>query len=914
MRVIINGQEKTFDFPLTVIAAAAAAHYDMPSFCTLSDCMPYFCTLPDCTSSAVFGEFKTPEPSGHCGVCICKTRERGGEWTLTESCHKQISEGIEILTYDAEIHAARCEAVGRLLEKHDGKCFTCYKSSQCKLQDYALLYPSEHRVAAKLPEAKKDTSNKFYAYDPHKCIKCYRCVAVCENIQCNQALALDNDNISVDGIDRGNSSCVSCGNCLQVCPTGALYPKFAHYNEREDKKVTTVCPYCGVGCHLNLFVKNGCVVGVTGADKTPNHGLTCVKGRFAYNFINHPNRLSTPLIRRDGVLVPCSWDEAYGEIAAAFQKAKECGNDTIAGLASARCTNEDNYIFQKFIRIAGGTNNVDHCARLCHSSTVAGLAYSFGSGAMTNSISEAVKSDIILVTGSNTTETHPIIGAAIRRAVQNGTRLIVAEPRQIDLCKEAEIFLQIKPGTNVAFLNGMMKSVLEAGLENKEFMEAHTEGGEEFLYGMQSVSVGECADICGISENDLREAAKLYAEAGSGAIYYSMGVTQHSTGTDGVKSVANLAMLCGQIGREGCGVNPLRGQNNVQGACDMGALPGDFPGYQKVANDATREKFGTAWGAELSKSAGMTSLEIIDRMPEGEVKFLYIMGENPLVSDVDLNHVREAFKSGKSFIVVQDIFLTETAEYADVVLPAVTFAEKDGTFTNTERRVQKLNPAIAERSGCKQDWRIICELAQKLGVTGFDYQNTSEIMDEIARLTPIYGGIVHERLTENGLQWPCPNKEHAGTSFLHKDGNFSQGKGRLAFRPYISAQDVTDNEYPLLLTTGRILYQYHTRTMTAKTAAIEEIAGLAFVEIHPQTAAVYGIKDGEAVEVTSPRGSVTAPAKITGRVGENTVFMPFHYAESPANNLTGRHLDPVCKIPEFKVSKVRIKKASPVKN
>ena len=898
MKVLINGQEKTFDFPLTVQEAAAATNCGIPSLCVLG------------AFSAVFGDSKAPEPLGHCGICACKIRERSGEWTMVESCHRQVSEGMEILTYDAEIYKARCEAVGRLLETHDRKCLTCPKSSQCKLQKYALLYPSGYQVAVKLSQEAKDESNKFYSYDPHKCVKCYRCIVVCESIQCTRALGLDGDTISVNGIDRGNSGCVSCGNCLQVCPTGALYPKFSHCNGRKNKKVTTVCPYCGVGCHLNLFVKNGRIVGVTGADKTPNHGLTCVKGRFAYGFINHPDRLSTPLLRRDGELVPCTWEEAYKEIAAAFKKAKEYGNDTIAGLASARCTNEDNYLFQKFIRIAGGTNNVDHCARLCHSSTVAGLAYSFGSGAMTNSISEAEKSDVILVTGSNTTETHPIIGAAIRRAVQHGTRLIVAEPRQIDLCKEAEIFLQITPGTNVAFLNGMMKAVLEAELENKVFIEAHTEGYAEFIREMQYVSVEKCADICGIAESDLREAAKIYAKGGSSAIYYSMGVTQHSTGTDGVKSVANLAMLCGQIGREGCGVNPLRGQNNVQGACDMGALPGDLPGYQKVANDAAREKFGAAWGAELSKSPGMTSLEMIDRMVEGKLKFLYIMGENPLVSDVDLNHVRKAFACGKSFIVVQDIFLTETAEYANVVLPAVTSAEKDGTFTNTERRVQKLNAVIPERSGCKQDWRIICELAQETGIAGFDYQSTAEIMEEIARLTPIYGGIVHERLKENGLQWPCPNIEHAGTPFLHKDGNFSQGKGKLDFRPYIHAQDVTDGDYPLLLTTGRILYQYHTRTMTAKTAAIEEIAGQAFIEIHPRTADDYGINSGELVEVASPRGAITALAVVTERVGRNVVFIPFHYAESPANILTGRHLDPVSKIPEFKVSKVSIKKTS----
>lgn len=880
IKVTINGKEYSFEKRKSVWQAAKENGFEIPSFCMYKG----ICT------------------DGDCGVCLAKVN---GE--IVKTCRLPITDGMDVRTYDAEIFEARKAALEKIIAKHDGRCLTCFKNTQCELQDLAYIYECDGEIGSDIELEARNRENKFFIYDTNRCIHCHRCIDVCSFLQGVGAISEKDGKLVF--ASEGARACVSCGNCLQACPVGAITPKAASYNVHNHQKTLTTCSYCGVGCQLELYSYNGKLTGVRGA-KGVNHELTCVKGRFAFNFVNHPARLRTPLIRKDGVLVPCSWDEAFAAIKEAFDKAKAHGPEAMAGLSSARCTNEENYLFQKFMRTVAGTNNVDHCARLCHASTVAGLARSFGSGAMTNSINEAEKTDVFLVTGSNTTETHPVIAAGIRRALARGARLIVAEPRRIDLCRDASIFLQIRPGTNVAFLNGMMKAIVEYKAWNKEFIAEHCEGAEEFFAGLETVSVSECAEICGINEHRLREAAKLYAGVENAAIYYAMGVTQHSTGTDGVMSVANLAMLTGQIGRVGTGVNPLRGQNNVQGSCDMGALPGDLTGYQKTANAEARAKFEAAWNCELPQNVGLTSTEMIEKIEEGKIRFLYIMGENPLVSDADLNRASEAFRNPDCFKVVQDIFLTETAEIADVVLPAASFAEKLGTFTSTERKVQLVRPAISPVGASLPDWKIICELAGYLGADGFDFTSPSEIMDEIASVTPSYGGISYARLENGGLHWPCPDAEHPGTPMLHKDGNFTRGKGLLSFRPYKPAVDQVDEEYPLLLTTGRVLYQYHTATMTGKNEQIQEIAGENFVEINYSDAEQYGIDEGDIVKVSSPRGSVQAHARITARVAEGVLFMPFHYADNPANKLTAEHLDPIAKIPEFKVNKVKITKLS----
>jgi formate dehydrogenase alpha subunit len=523
---------------------------------------------------------------------------------------------------------------------------------------------------------------------------------------------------------------------------------------------------------------------------------------------------------------------------------------------------------------------------------------------MTNSINELVDSNAIFITGSNTTAGHPVIGAKIRQAKQKGAKIIVAEPRAIDLSADADMFMQITPGTNVALYNGMMSYIISEGLQSTEYIAERTENYDELVATLSSFSPEKAAEICGVSADDIKAAARLYAEAPKAAIVYSMGVTQHTTGTEGVMTLSNLALLCGNIGIESGGINPLRGQNNVQGACDMGGLPGDLPGYQKVANPDVIAKFEKAWGVKLSDKPGVTLTEIVHKAGHGDIKFLYIMGENPMVSDPDLNHVEEALKNTE-FLVVQDIFLTETAQLADVVLPAASFAEKDGTFSNTERRVQRVRKAIEPIGHCKADWEILMDIMNKLGIAE-KYSNPAEILSEISSVTPSYGGISYDRLEELGsIQWPCPTADHPGTTYLHKAA-IARGKG--LFRPteYKTSNELPDSDYPYILTTGRVLYHYHTRTMTGKVSGLNKLSPESFIEINPVTAKQLGIEDGSKVTVSSRRGDITTVAKITRTIKEGVLFMPFHFAEGAANILTNPALDPISKIPEYKVCAVKI--------
>ncbi len=526
---------------------------------------------------------------------------------------------------------------------------------------------------------------------------------------------------------------------------------------------------------------------------------------------------------------------------------------------------------------------------------------------MTNSIQEILDTDVIFVTGSNTTESHPVIGAKIRQAILRGAKLIVAEPRKIDLAKDAEVFIQIKPGTNVALFNGMMHVILEEGLHNKSFIAERTENFEALEKMVKEYTPERAAKICEVDAEDIRKAARLYAQASKASIFYCMGITQHTNGVNNVMSISNLAMLCGHIGRESTGVNPLRGQNNVQGACDMGALPNVYPGYQAVNKPEITEKFEKAWGATLSSKPGLTVSEIMNGAGHGDIKFLYIMGENPMVSDPDTAHVKHALEHTE-FLVVQDIFMTETAQFADVVLPAASFAEKDGTFSNTERRVQRVRRAVKPAGNAKPDWVTLMELMNRLEYSKV-YKQPSEIMDEIASVTPSYAGINYDRIEEKGIQWPCPTPEHLGTKFLH-NGNFARGKGLFMALEHKAPAEETDQDYPLILTTGRILYHYHTRTMTGKVDGLNRMAPESYIEINPATAAALKIQEGEYVRVSSRRGSILTKAKVVDIVEEKVVFMPFHYAIGAANMLTNTALDPTCKTPELKVCAVVVEKLS----
>lgn len=528
---------------------------------------------------------------------------------------------------------------------------------------------------------------------------------------------------------------------------------------------------------------------------------------------------------------------------------------------------------------------------------------------MTNSIGEIPGTDAFFIIGSNTTETHPVIGSKIRKAVrENGAKLIVADPREIDIAKDADVYLQLKPGTNVALINGMMHIILEEGLQDDEFINERTEGYEDLVEILKPYTPEVVAEICNLDKDDIIKAARIYGSAGVAAIYYAMGITQHTTGTNGVMSLSNLGLLTGNIGKESGGINPLRGQNNVQGACDMGGLPGDYPGYQKVHLPAVKEKFENAWGTELSDKAGLTLSEVFNVATDGDIGFLYIMGENPMVSDPDINHVIEALNT-IDFVVVQDIFMTETAEFADVILPAASFAEKEGTFTNTERRVLRVRKGIEPLPGTKPDWQILMELSTLLGYDEY-YSSPSEIFDELASVTPSYGGLSHKRLdTEGGIQWPAPTKDHPGTKFLHKEAP-ARGKGLFVPIDYVESNETPDDEFPLIMTTGRILYHYHTRTMTGKIDGLNEISGTSYIEVNPVTARKLNIEDGEMVRVSSRRGDLETAVKITDIIDDDIVFMPFHFAEGAANVLTNNALDPIAKIPELKVATVNISKIS----
>ena len=890
LNVTIDGIQVQVKEGSTILQAAQSVGIEIPTLCYLKDLTP----------------------GASCRICLV---EIAGNPKLFTACSTPVAEGNVIFTKSEKVIAARRSVLDLMLSTHNADCFSCAKNGECQLQNLCYEYGVEQTSFAGVKnEYPIDDSNEFFTYNPNQCILCQRCVNVCQKLHGEAAIGITGRGFKAkiatpfDQLIR-STNCVSCGNCVSVCPVGALLPKSkVRYRAFETKKVPTTCTYCGVGCQLELQVKDDTVVGAQPLYGEANKGLLCVKGKFGYNFINHKDRLTKPLIRKDGVLTEASWEEAISLIADKISTIKvESGPDALAGLSSARCSNEDNYVFQKMVRAAFGTNNVDHCARLCHASTVAGLAITLGSGAMTNSIAEAADQDVVFVTGSNTTETHPVIGSLIRQAKKKGAKIIVAEPRRIPLCREADVFLQIKPGTNVALFNGMMNVIISEGLQDQKYIDERTEGYEQLVEVVKDYTPEVVAEICQIDAEELKKAARMYAKADKAGIYYAMGVTQHSTGTEGVMGTSNLALLCGKIGKYGCGVNPLRGQNNVQGACDMGCLPTDYPAYQKVFNNAAREKFEKAWGVSLSGKPGLTVTEIMNAVEDGSVRGLYIMGENPMMSDPDLNHVEHALKNCE-FLVVQDIFLTETAALADVVLPGCTFAEKDGTFTNTERRVQRIRKAIPCVGESKADFEILSEVMAALGYEN-SFHTAEEVFAEMATVTPSYGGMSYARLEKGGLQWPCPTADHPGTPILHV-GKFSRGE-RALFKPapYRPSAETPDAEYPMIFTTGRILYHYHTSTMTGRVEGLMNISGRSYVEINPADAAKLGILSGDSVKVASRRGGVLAEARVTDIVPEGVLFMPFHFADGPANMLTNTAIDPTAKIPELKVCAARIEKA-----
>lgn len=675
------------------------------------------------------------------------------------------------------------------------------------------------------------------------------------------------------------------------------------------KRTLTVCPYCGVGCMFYLVSDGGRLVGVEPSVTHPvSRGGLCVKGWNAYAFVHHPDRLTTPLVRRDGVLKPASWDEAFDLVVERLRAVQaNHGADAIMFASSAKATNEENYLLMKLARAVFGTNNIDHCARLCHSSTVTGLAETFGSGAMTNSISCFDQTDVILVIGSNTTEQHPLIGSRILNSVRNGTRLIVADNRRIRLARHADLHLRHLNGSDVALLHGIMHVIIAEGLEDRKFIETRTDNYAALAESVADWTPERSAAATGLDAGDIVSAARMFAGAERGMIVYSMGITQHSHGVDNVRCIASLAMLTGNVGRPGTGVNPLRGQNNVQGGCDMGALPDLLTGYQKVTDPQVREKFAAAWGvSSLPAEPGLPLTRAMNAASEGRLHGMFIMGENPMLSDPDQNHARTTLHN-LELLVVQDIFLTETALLADIVLPAACYAEKEGTFTSTERRVQRLRKAVEPPGAARADWEIISDLAERAGYGGMRYSTPADVMDEIAGLTPIYGGIGYERLDPHGLQWPCPGRDHPGTPILHRE-HFTCGTGHFSPVVHRLPTELPDEQYPFVLTTGRTYFHWHTGSMTRRTHLLDREEPRSFIELHPGDAVRLGIRHRDRLMIMSRRGEIQTEARVTDMVIPGVLFMPFHFAEGAANALTNNVLDPESSIPEFKVCAVRVEK------
>lgn len=889
----IDNQEVTVPKGTTILEAAKGLGVEIPTLCHL----------------------KELAPDGSCRMCVIEV-EGGRRGGLTTACTAHCQEDMVVATHSEKVADSRRFILDLLLSNHKLECFSCGKNGDCQLQQYALDYgidATSFTEGKRMPCHQEDTSNPFFSYDPEKCIMCRRCARVCQLRQGRDVLSIANRGFETKmmpsyGQAFDQSICESCGNCVSSCPTGALTAKDTkEYRKWETQKIPTTCPHCGTGCQMNLLVKNNRLVGVEPLDGPANKNLLCVKGKFAsYKFVGSGDRLTEPLIKRNGIFEPASWEEALALVSSKFNEIKaENGADALAGFSCSRATNEDNYVFQKMVRAAFGTNNVDNCARVCHSASVHGLAQTLGSGAMTNPIADITEDvDMILLVGSNPEEAHPVIGAQIRQAVQRGTQVVVVDPRKINLVKDSALHLQVQAGTNVAFANGMMHVILKEGLADRHFIEERTEGFSDLEKMVADYTPEKVAEICHIHPEDLIQAARMYAKAEKAPIIYCLGVTEHSTGTEGVMSMSNLAMLVGKVGKPGCGVNPLRGQNNVQGACDMGCMPYDFPGYQKVNNPEVIDKFEKAWHVPLNRNTGLTSTKVLPAAAAGNVKGLYIFGEDPIVTDPDTGHVRQALES-LDFLVVQELFMTETAAYADVVLPGISYAEKDGTFTNTERRVQRVRKAVEPRGQAREDYEIFCEVMTRMGYP-CAYESAKEIMKEISAVTPSFGGINYERLEKESLQWPCRSLTDPGTPIMHV-GSFARGKGLFKAIPYKQAQELPDEEYPYLMSTGRMLYHYNTRAMTGRTEGINQIANHSYIEINAVDAQALGIQEGDKVEVHSRRGKIETYAAVGNRVFPQEVFMTFHFPDGNVNEITNAVFDDIATIPEYKVCAVAIK-------
>ncbi len=860
---------------------------------------------------------------GSCRLCLVEIDGRKG---TPASCTTLVADGMKVRTETPRLQKLRRGVMELYISDHPLDCLTCSDNGDCELQDMAgrvglrdVRYGDEgenHFGKA------KDVSNPYFQFEPSKCIVCSRCVRACDEVQGTLALTIEgrgfNSKVSFAGADFSSSECVSCGACVDVCPTATLQEKAVAEFGVPDRTVLTTCAYCGVGCSFKAELKGDQLIRMTPhKDGMANHGHSCVKGRFAWGYATHPDRITTPLIR-EAITDPwrqVSWEEAISYAARRLKETQaKYGRKSIGAISSSRCTIEEVWVVQKMVRTAFGNNNIDTCARVCHSPTGYGLKQTYGTSAGTQDFDSVEDADVILVIGANPTDAHPVFASQMKRRLRMGAKLIIIDPRAIDLVRtphiEAAHHLQLQPGTNVALINALAHVAATEGLLDQGFIDARCDGPSfrdwlRFICDAEN-SPESASDITGVPADEIRAAARLYATGGRAAIYYGLGVTEHSQGSTMVMGMANLAMATGNIGRRGVGVNPLRGQNNVQGSCDMGSFPHEYSGYRHVSDEATRLTFEKAWSCAQDAEPGYRIPNMFDEAVGGGFKGLYVQGEDVAQSDPDTLHV-EAALAALDILIVQDLFLNETARFAHVFLPGTSFLEKDGCFINAERRINRVRPAIREETGM-EEWRVTQALAVAFGYE-MNFSSAADVMDEIAALTPSFANVSHRMLDEKGsVQWPCNDAAPAGTPIMHVDG-FVRGKGLFVTTEFTPTPERTSRKFPLILTTGRILSQYNVGAQTRRTAN-EIWHEEDLLEIHPADAEARGVQDGGWVAVKSRKGEITLRAHVTERVAPGVVYTTFHHPETGANVVTTEYSDWATQCPEYKVTAVEVTPAN----
>ncbi len=902
VQVEIDGMPATVNAGSSILRAARETGVDIPKLCATDNLKPF----------------------GSCRMCLVEVEGRKG---YPASCTTPVEEGMKIRTQTSELSKIRRNVMELYISDHPLDCLTCSANGDCELQDMAGAvglrdvrygFDGENHL-----DGGVDASNPYFQFDASKCIVCSRCVRACDEVQGTFALTIQGRGFEskvAAGIDEGflDSECVSCGACIQACPTATLMEKSIVDHGQPDHNVVTTCAYCGVGCSFQVEMKGDQVVRMTPhKDGEANHGHSCVKGRFAWGYASHQDRVMNPLIRdtTDEPWREVSWEEAIQYTAKRFKEIQDKhGRKSIGGITSSRCTNEEVYVVQKMIRTAFENNNVDTCARVCHSPTGYGLKTTLGTSAGTQPFDSVMDTDVMVVIGSNPTAAHPVFASQMKRRLREGAKLIVIDPREIGLVRsariEAEHHIALSPGTNVPVINALAHVIVSEGLVDEEYVQERCdlesfEAWKAMILKPEN-SPEEVAVVAGVDAETLRQAARLFGSAENGSIYYGLGVTEHSQGSTMVMGMANLAMATGNIGRSGVGVNPMRGQNNVQGSCDMGSFPHELPGYRPVSDDEVRNQFEKHWGVTLDPEPGFRIPNMFDAACAGEFMGMYIQGEDLAQSDPNTHHV-EAALSNMECIVVQDLFLNETAKFAHVFLPGTSFLEKDGTFTNAERRINRVRPVMPAQQG-KDEWQITQDLAQAMGYN-MDFESSSQIMDEIAELTPAFNNVSFKLLDDIGsVQWPCDEAAPEGTPVMHID-QFVRGKGLFVETDYVPTEEKTNRKFPLLLTTGRILSQYNVGAQTRRTENntwhAEDI-----LEVHPHDAEIRGVRDGELVSLASRKGDITLRAKITTRVKPGVVYTTFHNPETGANVVTTEYSDWATSCPEYKVTAVQIAPAS----